>query len=70
MLDKAQSLVYIILPPSTAYPAPHLWSHLIDTDLQRHSWLRSTNGYWSTERMTIITVFDAWLKVLHIAICK
>src|SRR5436305_3229666 len=70
LLYKAKSLIYITLPTSTTCPAPQLRSHFIDTYLKSHSWLRSTDSYWSAQRMTIITPFDTWLKFLHIVIFK
>src|SRR5690348_8462202 len=67
LLDQAKSPIDLIVPASTTCPAPRGGSHLIDTDLKSHSWLRSTNGDWSAEGMTIIAAFDAWLKVLYLA---
>src|SRR5258708_2972950 len=69
LLWQAESLIDLVLPPSTACPAPPLRSHLIDTYLKRHAWLRSTNGDGSAQRMPIITPFEAWLKLLHMSIC-
>src|SRR5258708_19813512 len=66
---QAQSLIDLVLPPPPACPAPPLRSHLIDTYLKRHAWLRSTNGDGSAQRMPIITHFEAGIKLLHIAIC-
>src|SRR5438105_3216147 len=42
----------------------------IDTYLKSHSWLRSTDSYWSAQSMTVIPSLDAWLKFLHTSIFK
>src|SRR5690242_11451436 len=70
LLYKAKSLIHIILPTPTTCPTPRLRSYLIDTNFKSHARLCSTNGYWPTQRVTIITALDARLKFLDIAISK